>query len=312
MLPDLPICVSQALFFMVQPPLLKPGDRVSIVAPAKVIDPERLSEGIKIIANWGFEIQLGKHIYNRDNLFAGTDSERLQDLQEAMDDPEVRAIFCARGGYGTSRIIDKLNLQHFKSNPKWVCGFSDITALNGLISNHGVMSVHTIMPAMLKKDSRVSLDSLNKFLLTGSDEIHFPAHSDNRIGEVDGEIIGGNLSMLCSCIGTFSEMDFADRILFIEEVDEYLYKLDRMINQLLRMGKLSKLRGLVIGWMTNMKNGQINFGKNAHKIISEAVEEFKYPLCFGAPIGHEEPNLAIPIGKTVHLKVSDKGTLISF
>jgi muramoyltetrapeptide carboxypeptidase len=226
-----------------------------------------------------------------------------------LDDDSVKAIISARGGYGTLRIIDKLNFEKFQKNPKWIIGYSDVTVLHSHVHrNCGIETLHATMPINFHKDEE-SVETLRKALFGEKISYEISAQPMNRNGEAQGELVGGNLSLLYALQGSSSDINTEGNILFIEDLDEYLYHIDRMVVSLKRSGKLSKLAGLVVGGMNDMKDNQVPFGKTAGEIIAEAVAEFKYPVCFGFPAGHTAKNLALPLGRRAKLKVSGVSSL---
>ncbi len=297
------------------PPYLKPGDKIGIVSTARKISREELQPAVECFEKEGFEIVFGKNLFKELNQFSGTDDERAEDFQLMMDDSEIKAILCARGGYGTVRIIDKLDFTAFRKNPKWICGFSDVTVLHSHIwQNFGIETIHSIMPVQLKKLGGESdaAKTLVKSLKGNALDYQFPAHPLNRTGSAEGILVGGNLSILYSLLGSVSDIDTAGKILFIEDIDEYLYHIDRMMMAMKRAGKLDKLKGLVIGGMSDMKDNTIPFGKNAEEIILDAVKEYGFPVCFNFPAGHIDTNCAIYIGKSAKLEVSKAKSTLDF
>ncbi len=296
------------------PPYLKPGDKIGIVSTARKISREELQPAVECFQKEGFEIIFGKNLFKELNQFSGTDDERAEDLQLMMDNPDIKAILCARGGYGTVRIIDKLDFTTFRKNPKWVCGFSDVTVLHSHIwQNFGIKTIHSIMPVQLKKlgGESAAAKTLVKSLKGDPLDYEFSAHLLNRNGNAEGILVGGNLSILYSLLGSVSDIDTAGKILFLEDIDEYLYHIDRMMMAMKRAGKLDKLKGLVIGGMSDMKDNAIPFGKNAEEIIVDAVKEYDFPVCFHFPAGHIDANCALYIGKSTKLEVSKaKSTLV--
>jgi len=298
---------------MIQPPFLRKGDKVAIVSPARSITFEEVFPTMKLFQKWGLEIVLGTHVFGKDHQFSGTDEQRSQDLQQMLDDPDIKAIIASRGGYGTVRIIDQLDFTRFVQNPKWIIGYSDITVLHTHIHRHfGIQTLLATMPVNIEeKDSDgISAESLRKSLF--GEEIFYTKHITfhDRTGLTDGILVGGNLSILFSLIGTPSDPDMDGKILFLEDVDEYLYHVDRMIINLKRAGKLKHLQGLIIGGMTEMKDNEVPFGKNAEEIIREAVEEYDYPVCFKFPAGHGKENVALFMGRKTKLIVDDEVSLI--
>jgi muramoyltetrapeptide carboxypeptidase len=284
-------------------PLIK-GDKIGIVAPARKVRPEELEAAIKILKEWGLKVVAGKNLFNEDNQYSGTDKQRTEDLQKMLDDPSIKAIISARGGYGTMRIIDDLSFEKFEKVPKWIIGYSDITVLHSHIhANLNVETLHATMPINFSKN-REATESLRKVLFGEAINYTIPSHPLNRKGNVKGTIVGGNLSLLYALTGSKSDIDTKNKILFIEDLDEYLYHIDRMMLNLKRAGKLSHLKALVVGGMTDMKDNKIPFGKTAEEIILDAVKEYKYPVCFGFPAGHIDKNLALILGRKAELEIS--------
>lgn len=293
---------------MKTPPYIKPGSKIRIVSPAGKVDEKYVLPAVKWFTEQGYNVELGKHVFARHYQFAGTDKQRLSDLQTALDDPETGAIICSRGGYGTVRIIDKLNCRVFKENPKWLVGFSDITILHACMNNFGVATIHGAMPRYYFQNDGNAAGNLTSLmqLLTGEKvSYQFKNGALNRSGAVSGELVGGNLSILSSLQGTKYELDTDGKILFLEDIDEFLYHTDRMMHQLKLSGKLANLAGLVLGDFTEMKDNESPFGKSIHEIISESVEEYNYPFCFGFPAGHDKKNLALTFGQTWELNIAD-------
>ncbi|MTI19706.1 LD-carboxypeptidase [Fulvivirga sp. RKSG066] len=295
------------------PRSLKKGDRVGLVAPSRVITKDQMKAAYEILASWGLNVQEGKSLYNKYGYFAGRDEERLDDLQNFINDENIAAIFCARGGYGMTRIVDELDLSTLKTTPKWIIGFSDITALHLALNKNGLESIHGLMPVQYGKDgTKESLGSLQELIFHNRGEIIANRVDYNRNGSVSAEIVGGNLSLVAESLGTKSEIETIGKILFLEEVDEYLYKIDRMFTQLHRTGKLKDLAGLVIGDFSDMKDTEIKFGKDIHELILSHVNKYDYPMAFGMPIGHESKNLAIPVGRVVDFEVNSSSTKLTY
>jgi len=293
---------------MITPPYLKKGDTIGIVAPARKISLAEIQPAIDIMKNWGLEVMLGKNLFKEDNQFSGTDEERAEDLQAMLDDTSVKAIISARGGYGTLKIIDKLDFTMFSQNPKWVVGYSDITVLHSHIHNLEIETIHATMLINFEKNAE-AIESLRKGLFGVNIIYEIENNLLNRKGIAEGELVGGNLSLLYALSGSASDINTKDKILFIEDLDEYLYHIDRMMMSLKRSGKLNDLVGLIVGGMTDMKDNAIPYGKNAEEIIMDAVKEFNYPVCFNFPAGHVDRNLALYFGSKVKLNVSDSTTL---
>ena len=295
------------------PKYLNPGDKIRIVSPAGKVSEKHVLPAVEWLIQQGFKVELGKHVFDNHFQYAGTDKQRLDDLQTALDDSETSAIICSRGGYGTVRIIGKLNCSEFKKYPKWLVGFSDITILHACMNNMGVATIHGAMPRHFfdeKNEPNENLNSLMK-LLTG-EIVQYSIHSETnyRKGMGTGKLIGGNLSIISSLQGTNYEIDTDGKILFLEDIDEFLYHTDRMIHQLKLSGKLDNLAGLILGDFTDMKDNESPFGKTVHEIIAEAVEEFRYPVCFGFPAGHDKKNLALAFGIEWELHVEDDNSTL--
>ncbi len=283
------------------PNYLKVGDKVALIATAKRIDIGALDGAIREVESWGLKVIPGSNLYSAYNQFSGTDIQRRQDLQRAIDDPEIDAVIFARGGYGTARILDEIDWESFQKNPKWLCGFSDLTALHGhVFQNFQIETLHSMMPIFFKDGTpNAGSESLKKALFGYSHALKWNSHPLNRLGENSGPLVGGNLSVICSIIGSNSSIDYSDKILFLEDLCENLYHLDRMMIQLKRAEMLSKLKGLVVGQFTDMEDNEISFGKDANEIIFDAVSEYDFPVSFDAPIGHVKMNMSIRHGAIV-------------
>jgi muramoyltetrapeptide carboxypeptidase len=296
---------------LLRPPYLQQGDTVVILSTARKITLEELTTSIQLFESWGLKVKLGKTIGLEDHQFAGTDSEREADFQQAVSDPEIRAIICARGGYGTVRMMDNIDWTGLLTHPKWIVGFSDVTYIHvHLNQTLGVQTLHSSVPALFHKNTPGAIDSIRKQLFGEGLSFHVPSHPLDRTGTARGTLIGGNLSILYSITGTKSGFNTAGKILFIEDIDEYLYHIDRMMMNLKRSGKLQNLAGLIVGGMTDMNDNAIPFGKTAEEIIAEHVAEFSYPLCFGFPAGHIADNNAIVLGKATQMKIDATGASI--
>jgi muramoyltetrapeptide carboxypeptidase len=300
---------------MIQPPYLKIGDKVAIVSTARKISQEEMQEAVSALNDWGLEVIFRETLFNQLNQFAGTDEERTQDFQRALNDPSIKAILFARGGYGTVRIIDKINWSSFKQNLKWLIGFSDITVIHSHVQRHlGIETMHAPMTFNFPKATNQSKLRLKESLFGVALKYEMPEnlYSDiNRKGEATGELTGGNLSILYSLLGSVSDVDTTGKILFLEDVDEYLYHIDRMMMALKRAGKLSNLAGLIVGGMTEMKDNKVRFNKTAEEIISEAIFEYSYPVLYGFSAGHIPDNYPLIMGRKISLKV-DVDSQINF
>lgn len=300
---------------MIKPPYLKSGDRVGIVSPARKISSDEVKSSVKILQRWGLEPVFGRHIFSSNHQFAGTDEQRAQDFQEFLDDINVKAILCARGGYGSVKIIDQLDFTKFCVHPKWIIGYSDITVFHQHIHQHyHIETIHGTMPINFPVDLKEneSTNSLHLALFGGLKSYQFNQCKIVREGEVEAELVGGNLSMIYSLSGTISDIDTTGKILFIEDLDEYLYHIDRMIMNLKRGGKLEKLKALIIGGMNQMNDNAIPFGKSAEEIVLEAVKEYEFPVITSFPAGHIEPNYAFYLGRKVNLLAQDGVVQMNF
>ncbi len=297
---------------LIAPPVLGKGDKVAILALASKIDPADIQQAIEFMReNWQVDIITGDSVGAAYFDFAGNDNIRAADFQQALNDSSVKAIFSARGGYGSSRIIDKIDFSLFKQNPKWIVGFSDITAVHSHIQSLGFQSLHAPMPKTFMKDN-ASLKSIEPFLFGKEAMYEVAAHQMNRTGEAEGLVTGGNLCLLAHLIGSASDINYDNKILFIEDVGEYLYNIDRMMVQLKRAGKLKKLAGLIVGSFNDLKENNEPFGKDAYEIIAEHVAEYNYPVCYGFPVGHDIANRALACGRAAQLEVNEIGVRLLF
>ena len=289
---------------MIKPQSLRKGAKIGVISTARKISKDEIGYAQTLLKSWGFIPVLGDALFEECWQFAGTDDQRLKDLQFMLDNKDIDAIICARGGYGTSRIIDGVDLTAFMKQPKWIAGYSDVTVLHSHIqSKCGVQTLHASMPINFSNNTKEALDSL-KIALTGNPlNYKIIANELNKKGNAEGMLTGGNLSILYSLVGTSSDIDTENKILFIEDVDEYLYHIDRMMVSLKRSGKLSNLRGLIVGSMNKMHDNDIPFGNTANEIIWQTVKEFDYPVCFGFPAGHIDDNRTLIFGNKIILKV---------
>lgn len=320
---SLPGIVSAADFpepSMIVPPALKPGDTIGIISPAGHITETELQPAVKKMQEWGFNIRLGKTIGKRDFSFGGTDAERTADFQQMLDDSSIKAIMCARGGYGVVRIIDNIDFSKFHLKPKWIIGFSDITVIHTHInSNYKAASIHSKMCNSFPEDwtkaepSQIETIQSIKDALTGVKmKYRLPANEKNRKGITEGTLIGGNLKTLETLAGTKSEIKSAGKILFVEDTGEYLYSIDRMFWNLKRTNKLSQLKGLIIGgFKIKPDDPGEEFGRTLYDIVWEKVKEYNYPVCFDFPVGHQKNNFALKCGVMHRLSViADKVELV--
>lgn len=289
------------------PPYLTPGDTIGIVCPGGFMPPERARICIEVLQEWGYRVRVGKTLDGgSENYFAGTDEERLTDLQQMLDDADVKAVLCGRGGYGLGRIIDRIDFSAFRKNPKWIIGYSDVTVLHAHIHRqYKIATLHAPMAGAFNEGGQdsVFIRSLHSALSGGKTRYMVSPHPMNKKGQAVGELIGGNLSLLAHLTGTSSEIKTKGNILFLEDVSEYLYHIDRMMYQLKRSGKLDKLAGLIIGGFTDMKDTERPFGKTVYEIIRDVVADYDYPVCFDFPAGHQAANVALKAGLGYKLKV---------
>jgi muramoyltetrapeptide carboxypeptidase len=293
-------------------PYLKKGDKVAITCPAKKL-PIPMNDAIKLLNSWGLEVVLGDTIKASYHQFAGDDDLRAKDMQRFIDDDSIKAIIAARGGYGTIRMVDKVDFTRLATNPKWMVGFSDITLLHShIISNYNIPCIHGQMPLNIPDASAHSLDTLRKALF-GEDLLYtLEANDLNRQGECEGILVGGNLSLLVAVSGSISDMDYTGKILFIEDVGEYFYAVDRMLRCLKRAGKLKGLAGLLVGAFSDIKDNDIPFGQTIPQMVMEIVQEYNYPVCFDFPAGHVPNNCSLILGTKAALSVKPKSATIRF
>jgi muramoyltetrapeptide carboxypeptidase len=299
-----------------QPPYLKAGDTVAIVAPSGVLKNriKEVEQAKTLLKNWGLKVVVGTHVFSKDNHFAGIDDERCEDFQNAMDDPKISAIWCARGGYGTVRILDKLDYSKFKENPKWVIGYSDITALHNQLHNNGVESIHALMCTSLQDD----LSTIQKTVSTFKDAIFgkslsytLKGSNYNKTGIASGQLVGGNLTMLHTMLGSKTSIDISGKILFIEEIGEYKYHIDRMLQSLKRAGYFDNCKGVIVGDITKLRKNTTLWGTSIEQLILDALADYSFPIAFNMPAGHEKDNRALILGRTIELSVGkDKSTVV--
>ena len=301
----------------IKPENLRIGDTISIIAPSGVLKDyeEYMQKSISLMESWGLNVVLGSTIYESYGHFSSTDINREKDFQNAIDDNKIKAIWCARGGYGAMRIIDNINYDNLLKNPKWVVGYSDITAIHNDIHNLGVESLHGVMCKSLE-DISVGDDSINKLkdILFEEGELEYiiEGHEYNIIGEASGKLVGGNLTLLQSLLQSKSSIDTTNKIIFIEDVGEYLYHIDRMLHSLKRADYFSKCSGLIVGDFTDIKKNETKFGKNLYEIINEIVEDYNFPVMYGFPAGHGQQNLPLIFGRNVQISVSENISEIRF
>ena len=297
---------------MIIPSKLTRGDKIGIISTARKISLEELSPAINTLESWGIEVVLAENLFEEDNQFAGAVKQRTTDLQSMINNDKIKAILCARGGYGTVQIIDNIDFTNLKKNPKWIVGYSDVTVLHSHLHNLGVASMHATMPKNFATNTKDALKSLKKSLFREETIVECDPHPFNKKGRIEAEIVGGNLSILYSLLGSDSDIDTDGKILFMEDLDEYLYHIDRMIMNLKRNGKFENLKALIVGGMSDMNDNDIPFGKTAEQIILEHTKDYDFPICFGFPAGHINDNSAIVFGVKSLLEISAKKVRLTY
>lgn len=301
---------------LIQPPYLKAGDTVAIVAPSGILKHrnEEIERAKRLLKQWNLNVVVGKHVFNQANHFAGTDQERCEDFQNALDNPNIKAIWCARGGYGTVRILDKLDYTKFLEQPKWIIGYSDITALHNQIHNLGVQSLHAMMCVSLPKDEseiEQTIATFKKAIFGETLSYTLQGSNYNQVGEVTAPIVGGNLTILHTMLGSKTSIDTSGKILFIEEIGEYKYHIDRMLQSLKRAGYFDYCKGVIVGDMSKLRKNTTLWGTSIEQLILDALADYDFPIAFNMPAGHEEDNRALILGRNATLKVEKtKSTLV--
>lgn len=293
---------------MIQPPFLKPSDTVYITAPAKAIEESSVLAAKKTLEAWGLNVRIAPHCLGRHHYFSGSDEERLADFQEGLDDPSIKAILCARGGYGCVRMVESLNWDAFERHPKWIIGFSDVTVFHQKIHRLGIESIHGIMPLGFTEGSDAAKETLKKSLFGIPYTLEAPYVSENITGNIVGELVGGNMAIVTSLLGTSLSYSFENKILVLEDIGEHVYKIDRMLYSLKLAGAFSQIKGLVLGGFTDMEDTDVPFGKTIKELILEQVQDLGIPVAFDLPLGHISDNQALVFGRTAELKVSDTKT----
>lgn len=292
------------IYSMINPPLLRPNDQAIIVSPSGALPKMGIENAKAQLSLWGLHVSLGEHVFSVESVFAGSDVERLSDFQKAIDNPNIRLIMCARGGVGITRYMDKLSFEGFIKNPKWIVGFSDVTAFHLLALNHKLLTVHGPMgTSFARKGAENSILHLKQLLFNGKSKIVVKG-AQLKQGECEAEIVGGNLSLLCDSLGTPTEVDTVGKILVLEDVGDYYYRMDRMLNQLVRAHKFDNLKGLVIGNFSDLLNGDKVFTESIDEIITRLTSTYNYPIASGISIGHNPENYSFVQGARYHLNVS--------
>ena len=296
---------------MIQPKNLQKGDIIAIISTARKVSLSELKPALEIIKKWELNVIIGTSIEAEEHQFAGSDELRAADFQEQLDNPNIKAIWCARGGYGTVRMVDKLDFTEFNKQPKWIIGYSDVTVLHSHIHNLGFQTLHAQMPVAIETKTEATVNSIYKTLFGKEYSITIPSEKNNRLGTALGQLAGGNLSILYSLCGSPSAISTNGKILFIEDLDEYLYHIDRMLQNLKRNGLFTNLKGLIVGGMTQMHDNDIPFGKTAEEIILDLCADFDFPIAFNFPAGHLEDNRALILGREVILRAEENEVTLS-
>ena len=294
------------------PPYLKKGDTIGILATARKVDVAPLQPAIALLKSWGLNVVTGKTIGLSNNQLAGQDWQRATDLQEMLDNPSIKAIWCAKGGYGTVRIVDRIDFTKFKNKPKWFVGFSDATVLHSHINTMNIATMHALVGISIGRATPEAIDSFRKALFGEKLSYTIPAHAYNKTGKAMGELVGGNLSVLYSIVGSKSETDYKGKIIFIEDLDEYLYHIDRMMMNLERNDYFKDVKGIIIGAMSKMRDNDVPWGHDALQIIQDITKKYNIPICFNFPAGHIQDNRTLVMGKQITLDVTAAGTKITF
>ncbi len=300
----------------IRPANLQVGDSVAILAPAGLLKgrQQAIESAQDLLKSWGLVPVLGVHLFNQNNHFAGTDAQRFRDFQQALDTPGIRAIWCARGGYGTMRIADNLNFEGFKKFPKWLIGYSDITVLHNKVNNLGYETLHAMMAVNMEQNKTIenSIASLKAALFGNLSTYSLASNKANRLGDAKGVLIGGNLTLLTAQLGSVTQLDTRDKILFIEEIGEYKYHIDRMMQSLKRAGYFEHCAGIVVGDMIEIKSNSPAWGSSTEALIMEVLKNYEFPVAFGVPSGHAPENRALIFGRSIELSVSKSQTVIRF
>lgn len=304
--------ISYSQHKMKIPPYLKKGDTVAIVCTARKFFPEEAKPAIDLLESWGLKVKLGKTIGLDSCQLGGTDTERVADFQDQLDNDNIKAIWCARGGYGTVRIIDRIDFSKFKKHPKWVMGFSDVTVLHSHINTLNVATLHSIMPFTVPKAPEPVKETFKNALFGIKNSYTIPSKSYDKKGVAKGELVGGNLSIIYSLLGSKSSIDTKDKILFIEDLDEYLYHVDRMLQNMKRNDYFKNVKGIIVGSMRDMHDNDIPFGQNEVQLITEISKELNIPIAFEFCAGHQKDNRTLVLGSQVTFEVNDKEVKLSF
>ncbi|AUC17114.1 LD-carboxypeptidase [Tenacibaculum sp. SZ-18] len=307
---------AQTNMKLTTPAYLQKGDKIAIVAPAGILKNRIhvIDKAKQLAESWGLKVAIGKHVFTQANHFAGTDEQRCQDFQEALDNPQIKAIWSARGGYGSVRILDQLDFSKFKENPKWIIGYSDITAFHNHVHNLGIESLHAMMGTSMQDnpvDIAETIETFRKALFGEELKYTIKSSKENRKGTTEGVLVGGNIAILASMLGSDSQLNTDGKILFIEEIGEYKYAIDRMLQSLKRAGYFNKIKGVIVGDMTKIRKNTTPWGSSIEQLILDIVPN-DIPVLFDFPAGHEPDNRALIMGRTVKLSVADRLSTVSF
>jgi muramoyltetrapeptide carboxypeptidase len=302
---------------LTQPSYLKKGDTVAIVSPAGILKNKenKIQQAVDLLKSWNLNVVVSENVFTQNNQFAGTDDERAADLQKALDNPNIKAVWCARGGYGSVRILDRLDYTIFKEHPKWIIGYSDITALHNQIHNLGFESIHGIMGISLTdsiEDIEKSIASFKNAIFGKQLAYTVDGFKDNKPGIASGQLVGGNLTLLHTMLGSETSIDTSGKILFFEEIGEYAYHIDRMLQSLKRAGYFENCKGIIVGYISKVRKNTTKWGKPMEQLILDVVQEYDFPVLFNFPAGHEDDNRALILGRTIELKVGKKESTVVF
>ena len=301
---------------LIQPDYLKAGDTVAIVAPSGILNNhgKEVNQAKTLLESWNLNIVIGDYVFNKSGHFAGTDDERCADLQEVLDNPNIKAIWCARGGYGTVRILDKLDYTKYKEHPKWIIGYSDITAIHNQLNNLGSESIHALMCTSLTddlQDIQASVSTFKDAIFGGSLSYTIKGSKYNKTGKASGQLVGGNLTLLHTMLGSETSIDTTGKVLFFEEIGEYAYHIDRMLQSLKRAGYFDNCKGVIVGNISKVRKNTTPWGASVEQLILDALSEYDFPIAFNMPAGHEKDNRAMILGRTVEMNAGkDLSTVV--
>jgi len=302
---------------LIQPPYLLHGDTIAIVAPSGILlnRQKEVDQAVDLLKSWNLNVVIGEHVFSQNGHFAGTDEERAADFQKALDNPNIKAIWCARGGYGSVRILDKLDYTKFKEQPKWIIGYSDITALHNQLHNEGVESIHALMCTSLTdeiEDIKENISSFKDAIFGKPLEYSVESSTYNKKGTASGQLVGGNLTLLHTMLGSKTSIDTNGKILFFEDIGEYAYHIDRMLQSLKRAGYFEQCNGIIVGSISKVRKNTTPFGRTVEQIILDVVADYNFPVLFNFPAGHEDDNRALILGRTIELSVGYDTSEVNF